>query len=203
VPYNRRMKIPIISSESILKVYQLSRDDLKGILPHILISVAVFLTGIAIGLIFPQRFASLFTEFSKSTSHLLDRDFLALAGLIFIRNTLASAIAISFGIFLGLIPLAAAFINGALVGTVLSGVEATRKTAAVLMLLPHGIFELPALFISWGTGIWVGTNAFRKEKETFRERQKKVIRIFFLIILPLLLIAAVIESSAIALLRRV
>jgi stage II sporulation protein M len=201
VPYNMRMQIPKISIESIRNNYRNIWKDLQGILPLVLISVAVFLAGIAAGLVYPHKFASLFSEFSKSTSHLFDRGFIVLAVLIFLRNSFASLIAISFGIFFGLVPVTAAFVNGALIGTVLSGIESARIFAALIVLLPHGIFELPALFISWGLGIWIGIFVLTKKQQTFISRQKSAYRIFFFVVLPLLLVAAIIEGSSIALLR--
>jgi stage II sporulation protein M len=196
-----RMQIPKISSESIRNNYRNIWKDLQAILPLILISIAVFLAGIAAGLVSPHRFASLYSEFSKSTSHLLDRGFIALAVLIFLRNSFASLVAISFGIFFGLVPIAAAFVNGALIGTVLSGIESARIFAVLAVLLPHGIFELPALFISWGLGIRTGIFVFKKKQQTFISSQKSAYRVFFFVVLPLLLVAAIIEGSAIALLR--
>ncbi|MEW6213944.1 MAG: stage II sporulation protein M [Nitrospirota bacterium] len=57
-------------------------------------------------------------------------------------------------------------------------------------LIPHGIFELPAIFVAWGLGIWRGVWMFRKDKDqTFKERANKAYRVFFAFILPLLIIA--------------
>jgi stage II sporulation protein M len=195
------MKMPMFSTGSVQNNFLKSWNDLHGILSFVLISIVVFLAGIAAGLAFPQKFEPLLSEFSRSTSHLLDRGMPALILLIFIRNSLASLIAVSFGVFFGIVPIAAAFLNGALVGTVLSGVEASRMFTAILILLPHGIFELPALFISWGLGLWTGSYIIKKNQETFMGRQKRAYRILLFLVLPLLLIAAVIEGSAIALLR--
>jgi len=62
-------------------------------------------------------------------------------------------------------------------------------------LLPHGIFEMPAIFISFGMGIKLGTFIFEKEKKkTFIEYFKKSMLVFFTIIVPLLVVAAIIET---------
>jgi stage II sporulation protein M len=71
-----------------------------------------------------------------------------------------------------------------------------------LNLLPHGIFELPAIFISFGMGLKFGTFLFYKEKmKKFAEFFSNSLRVFVFVILPLLVIAAIIEGSLIFLLK--
>ena len=65
-------------------------------------------------------------------------------------------------------------------------------------LLPHGIFELPAVFISLGLGIRLGTTLFNRnvkniDKEIFR-RLRNSFKVFIFIVLPLLVVAAIIEG---------
>jgi len=72
---------------------------------------------------------------------------------IFINNALASLIGLVLGIFLGIFPLITAITNGAILGFVL---ERTVQSVSILQLwrlFPHGVFELPAIFISLGLGI--------------------------------------------------
>jgi uncharacterized membrane protein SpoIIM required for sporulation len=60
------------------------------------------------------------------------------------------------------------------------------------------MFELPAVFISWGLGIWMGTWWLGRRDISAKEKLKKALRIFFVIVLPLLVVAAVIEGLSIA-----
>jgi stage II sporulation protein M len=70
---------------------------------------------------------------------------------------------------------------------------------SLLNLLPHGIFELPAIFISLGLGLKLGTTWFKKNiAETFRKYFWESLRVFVWIILPLLSVAAIIEGLLIA-----
>jgi len=65
-------------------------------------------------------------------------------------------------------------------------------------LVPHGIFELPAIFISLGIGLKFGTFIFQKNKsESFRRYLWNSLQLFVLIIMPLLIAAAIIEGALI------
>ena len=62
-------------------------------------------------------------------------------------------------------------------------------------LLPHGIFELPAVIISIGIGIKIGLDIWKKDaKQRLKRNFKEAIRLFIFVILPLLLIAGIIEG---------
>ena len=62
-----------------------------------------------------------------------------------------------------------------------------------------GDFELPALFISIGLGLKLGLFLFiRQPKERFFNYLINSLRVFIFIILPLLLLAAIIEGLLIA-----
>lgn len=68
-----------------------------------------------------------------------------------------------------------------------------------LGLLPHGIFELPAMFLSLAMGIQLCLNISKKilKKErrlSIKDILSESVRLFILFILPLLICAAVIET---------
>ena len=186
-----------LSRQDVKRYYRESLSDLRQIQNIILIGIIAFLIGISIGLAFPSQFEGILAGFARSVQHLIDKNAFALIGLIFLRNSIAALISIVLGIFCALIPIASAIFNGALIGVVLSKIKEVNKLSALFLLMPHGIFELPAIFISWGLGIWLGIYMFRKNEDTIKERRKKAFRIYGLIVLPLLLIAAIIEGSAI------
>ena len=108
-------------------------------------------------------------------------------------------ISILLGAVLGIVPILAAIMNGLLVGITISSVTKTNGAIVLLALLPHGIFELPAMFISWGLGIWNGIWYFQKGTShyTFSKLRNMSLRIYFNVLLPLFLIAAVIEGLGI------
>jgi len=54
---------------------------------------------------------------------------------------------------------------------------------------------LPAIFLSFGLGIKLGTFILQKKKiESFKDYFLNSLRVFFFVILPLLIVAAIIEG---------
>ena len=122
-----------------------------------------------------------------------------LTGYIFLNNFLSSFQGMFFGFFFGVYSFVAIVFNGYFVGFVSSLSVKSMGTLVLWRLLPHGIFELPAIFISFGLGLKFGTFILKKKKfESFSYYLFNNIRIFLLIILPLLIIAALIEGFLIA-----
>jgi len=75
---------------------------------------------------------------------------------ILINNTRAFGLMVLGAITGGLLTLFALLFNGLLIGFVLGGVAADRGIAFVFVgLVPHGIFELPALFAGAAVGLRV------------------------------------------------
>jgi len=121
---------------------------------------------------------------------------------IFLNNIQGGFFGMIFGIILGIFPIFATFANGYIVGYVSSSVVSSSGIGSLVNLLPHGIFELPAIFISFGMGLKLGTFIFYKSKaKHFREFFVNSLRVFVFIVLPLLVIAAIIEGSLIFLLK--
>jgi len=119
---------------------------------------------------------------------------------IFKNNVLSSFVALFFGVILGIIPVLAAISNGYVLGFVSSIVVGEVGYLSLWRLLPHGIFEIPAIIISLGLGIKFGMFIFAKNpREEFMRRLILGLKVFLSIILPLLVIAAVIEGLLIGL----
>ena len=107
-----------------------------------------------------------------------------------------------FGFLLGIFPVIAAIANGYLLGFVALISVNNGGWFILFKLLPHGIFELPAIFISLGLGLKLGTCIFRKEiLKNFNEYFINSLRVFLFIVIPLLLIAGIIEGSLIFILN--
>ncbi|MDP1696156.1 MAG: stage II sporulation protein M [archaeon] len=87
------------------------------------------------------------------------KDFSMGGTILFIfQNNLSSAFfAMLLGIFLGIIPLLNAGFNGVIVGYVFAKASALNGWTVLFKILPHGIFELPAIFIALGMGLRIGT----------------------------------------------
>jgi len=114
---------------------------------------------------------------------------------IFLNNLQASFFGVILGIFLGIFPIIIAVANGYILGFV-SLISVMNEGGSILWkLFPHGIFELPAIFISLGLGLKLGSFIFQKKKfNLFKEYFWNSIRVFLFIVIPLLIIAAIIEG---------
>ena len=122
-----------------------------------------------------------------------------LIGFIFVNNLQSSFFGLLFGTILGIFPVFAAIINGYVLGFV--GAMSVDAEGIFILgrLLPHGIFELPAIFISLGLGLKLGSFIFQKEKRnSFKKYFWNSLRVFLFVVLPLLIMAAIIEGVLIS-----
>ena len=114
---------------------------------------------------------------------------------LFLHNLAATYITMCLVTLWGLVPLAAAVGNGLLLGWVVATVTGTSLSTAAALLVPHGLFEWPAMLIAWGVGLWRGVGyRFGPHSARYIDRWKQANLLYFSIVLPLLLIAAVIEG---------
>ncbi len=187
-----------IPAEYIKKLYRDSFKDLREAGNTILIAVAIFLICISIGMAHPSLSDDTLSSMKSLAKHLSGKSITVLVLTIFLKNSLSSVLSIVTGPFLGIIPIAGAIINGLLLGSTLSYMKEINKPYALIYLFPHGLFEFPAMFMAWGLGLWQGIWFFKKQRDdSFKERRNKALRILFIIILPLLLVAAMIEGTSI------
>ena len=184
----------------LFKQIQDAKPVIRDVRYHIGTAVVFFVTGVFVGLQKPGYFGESFRYLTEMAGYLKNQNILVITAFLFLKNATASFIVLWAGTLLGVVSLGAAVQNGLLMGAVLSRQEA--PVLALLSIIPHGIFELPAFFMSCGIGIWRGTWLFRKDRsEPYGQRAKRGYRLFFRVIIPLLVIAAMIEGSLIALAR--
>ncbi len=162
---------------------------------YIYYSIFIFILSAGIGFIFSERFGFL-NELIKG---LLDKttgmNFWQLTFFILQSNIKNSFFVLILGMLFGIFPIFSALMNGVVVGYVLRRTADIAGVSQFWRILPHGIFELPAIFISLGLGIKLGFFFFnRKKKEEFKDRFYESINTFLMIVVPLLIIAAIIES---------
>jgi len=171
--------------------------------------VAIFLFGIGFGgglisgLASPGSIAGLFSEdvaaLEEFASLLATLPQSSVFLFILIKNTSAVLISFVLSPIFCLVPVVALIINGGLIGFV-SALVIQEKSLGYLLagLLPHGIFELPALIIGETVALSFGTAVLlaliKKERRNqllphFRQDLK-----YLVVALALLLPAALIET---------
>ncbi|MAG78954.1 hypothetical protein CMI40_01100 [Candidatus Pacearchaeota archaeon] len=181
--------------------YKKSWNYIKESKNFIYLIIGIFIVFILVGFFIPtpqsvvEQILKFIKELLEKTQNMSQGE---LIRFILLNNSQTSLFGIIFGVLLGIFPIIATIINGYLLGFVAS-ISVEREGFIILWkLLPHGIFELPAIFISFGLGLKFGTFIFRKNKsKSFREYLINSLRVFLFIILPLLIIAAIIEGTLI------
>ena len=162
---------------------------------------AIFLLFILIGYFIPapefieRAILEFIDELLSRTENL---SWAGLVGFIFFNNLQSSFFGMIFGLAFGIFSVITVVVNGYLLGFVSVRMVETQGFAVLWRLLPHGIFELPAVLVSMGLGLKMGTFIFRKNKiKSLKEFFLKSLKAFFFVIIPLLVVAALIESTLI------
>jgi stage II sporulation protein M len=180
----------------------LPRFDASRLRPFVIASVLIFcaaaFTGSFAIIYFPDlanRLQDLLKEFAEMFRG-LPRFQLALA--IFFNNSLKTLVVILLGPLLGIAPVVFLIMNGAILGAVVPVAAASKGVWSSLMtILPHGVFELPAILMGTSIGLRLGAHACRRWAGTadrsLRSELGDGLRIYFSIIVPLLLLAAAVE----------
>lgn len=185
--------------------FKKSTDYLEKSKKFIYAVTIIFFSFVFIGFFIPtppaieQYLLELIEELVDQTEGM---SFLELTNFIFLNNLRSSFLGIILGVFFGIIPIFYSVFNGYLIGFVAFISVAEGGVFVLWRILPHGIFELPAVFISLGLGLKLGTFIFQKNiLKSFVDFFWNSLRVFLFIVLPLLIIAAIIETGLIFLLE--
>jgi stage II sporulation protein M len=186
---------------SLKEYFCASLDYIRENKKYIYTSIILFFISAIIGVALHSHLSYLDEMIKEILDKAANLSGLDLIAFIFKNNLLASFYFLFLGIILGIIPLVNSITNGLLIGYVCEKVASTSSIIDLWRLLPHGIFELPAIFISAGLGIKLGMAVFSKnERKKINENLTKSMITFILVIIPLLIIAAIIEGLLITLL---
>ena len=179
--------------------------------------VAIFLfligfgSGLISGLATPGGIASLFSEdiaaLEEFAGLLVSLPKLSVFLFILIKNTSAVLISFALSPIFCLAPVVALILNGGLLGFVSTLVIQEKSLGYLLAgLIPHGIFELPALIIGEAVALRFGTAVLlavvkRERRSHLLSYLRQSLR-YLLIALTLFLLAAIIETYITPLLLR-
>jgi stage II sporulation protein M len=168
----------------------------------LIIAILLFAIGIVLGLTAPAGISRLLSEelaALEEFGEILAPFTFAMFIFIFIKNAVALLVSFALSPIFCLVPILALFVNGWLVALVSSIVVEEKSLGFVLAgLLPHGIIELPALFIGEAAALSFGAMAvialFKKEKRNLLLPSLKQNLKYLWIALALFLPAAIIET---------
>lgn len=163
--------------------------------------IVLFFTFVFIGFFVPAP-ESVIEVIKKFIEELLKQtegmSFSELTGFIIFNNMQTSFFGMIFGIVLGIFPLLLTMSNGYLLGFVSKLSVQADGFLSLWRLLPHGIFELPSVFISLGLGMKIGSFLFQKKGKklkSLKEYSLNSLKVFLFVVIPLLIIAGIIEGA--------
>ncbi len=171
--------------------------------PYLLVIITLFLLATVAGYVSayfnPDIIDELMGQFEETYGWIAEESPIMIMLFIFANNTINSFIAMLLGTFFGIWPVIFILVNGYFIGVVVfSSVQEYGILVVLFALLPHGIIELPMIFISASMGLRLGVLAFQKifriKDIRFKYELFSAIRFFVTVIVPLLFIAAIIET---------
>lgn len=167
-------------------------------------AILVFILGAIVAIYSPNSFSFFNDMIKEIVLKIQGLNSFELVLFIFKNNIIGAFLGIVLGILLGIFPFINCLANGALLGYVLRKSVEAGGIGEIWRLLPHGVFELPAIFISFGLGIKLGGFILFRKGEKIKELKKRFfnsIRVFVFVVVPLLIIAAIIEGVLIGVLK--
>ncbi len=187
------------------KEYKNCWEYIKNSKNFIYYIIGIFLLSVLAGFFIPvpdDIYNKIMVYLSELLSQTEGMSALGIIRFIIFNNVTSTIFGILFGIFLGIYPIVSALVNGYILGFVSSVSVSGYGLTSLWKIFPHGIFELPAVFISLGLGLKLGMFIFQKDKlKSFKNYFTNSLKVFLLIIIPLLVIAGIIEGVLIALVR--
>ena len=170
----------------------------------------MFLVGFAYPVFFREE---IFGFLAELVEMLEGKGVVELIGFIFWNNMKASFFAVVLGVVIGIFPFVICVVNGYLVGFVAREAVMVDGIGVLWQLAPHGIFELPAIFLSIGIGLRLGSQVVGRGIGRLREDAPPVVasktigyvfkeglRVFVFVVLPLLFVAGIIEGVLVGML---
>ncbi len=169
---------------------------------YILTVVAVFAIFTAIGytvaVTSPSFTDQTITGFKEEVGPLKQTSALQLMLSIFENNVIKCFLVVVLGLALGIAPLLFMVANGIVIGIVVGATLAKTGLLYVLVgILPHGIIEMPMVFLSAAIGLKLGFDVIRalvqRKAHLWRDVREGLL-IFIFWVAPLLFVAAFMET---------
>lgn len=180
------------------------RGDFRRTLLYCALGMALaVLLGVGVGLLFPQQAYQVLNNFMEqiAESGVVDEAGEMSVFALLLNNWRAMLMSAAYGFIPFLfLPVLSLVINGALLG-MLAAIFAANGTSPLVYLagiLPHGIFELPALVFSIACGVCLCRNMCRlvvssPDRTPLPELLEELLRVIVLVIAPLTAAAAFVE----------
>ncbi|OPY25995.1 MAG: hypothetical protein A4E28_02791 [Methanocella sp. PtaU1.Bin125] len=163
-----------------------------------LLMLLSFLIGVVFAATMPDETARILSLISSQMEDIQSDSSFGLMINLFVHNAAICLVMVLLGLALGLISLLIVFDNGLMIGLV--GGAVAGKAGLVFTLaaiLPHGVIELPMLVLSAAIGVHLGycvLMALFRKPISMLDELKNGLLVFAVWVVPLLLVAAFVES---------
>ncbi len=182
-------------------------DSLWGVIGMLkkctVLVTAIFLVSVVSGYLYadsnPYESARVMQELSDELDWITDLDPILILFVIFLNNAIKSFLVIVLGVLV-IVPIMFIVFNGYILGIVMCESARTEGPLYVAAaILPHGIIELPMVLVSAALGTRIGMMVLLRIRgkiptEEILSTLKWSTSFYFRWILPLLFVAAVIET---------
>ncbi|MHC1576497.1 MAG: stage II sporulation protein M [Methanosarcinaceae archaeon] len=178
------------------------REYLYDLRYHVVAIAAIFIVSTIAGYVYtsmdPDSAALALEELEGLIEILRGLSPLEIMMFIFMNNTIKSLFAILLGLGFGLIPIFFIVYNGYVLGVISYVTSSSEGFGFVLAaIIPHGIIELPMVMLSAAIGLRLGQQvmyAIMGRDVCIKDELLKGIYVFMYWIVPLLFIAAMVET---------
>jgi len=173
----------------------------RPLVPYLLVLTALFAVAFPLGISTPLPARQQVTDmFLSVTEQYLDLAGGTLFFFILLHNVVASLLLVISGLLLGIIPILSVGLNGFFLGMLYrQAADQVGYANAALKVSPHGFFEIPALLFAASYGLWLGMSVLRrlrgKESDPLGVRINHAFEQYFIVVFPLLVVAAAIETA--------
>lgn len=178
------------------------RRNLHELRPFALAATLALAVGAVAGVIIPALLPEAAHSFGEGISEFVD---LArglsrpeLFVFIFLNNTVKALVMMYLGVGFGLVPLVFMFFNGMAIAVIVGGLSLSIGVGtAMTALLPHGLIEITAILLAAAVGLrlgWAFARRLRSQAVPLKAYLTDAWRFFLRLLMPMLLLAAVIET---------
>ncbi len=177
-------------------------EYLYSLKKYLFIVMGIFILSLIIGLLIsvknPGLSSNYLEMFRESFGWIKTLSPIVIMLLIFLNNALKSFLALVLGVGLGVVPVLFVAGNGIIVGMLANIIARQNGVLFVIAaLVPHGIIEVPMILISAGIGLRLGHKMYPSLlgfKTDINKELRKGIGFYIRFVLPLLFVAAMIET---------
>ena len=164
----------------------------------IAIFVAFYILGYFAAMMMPGTGTYVVSDFKQEVTPLKSMSPLGLMLGIFLNNALKCLLVIVLGLALGIAPALFMLANGLILGIVIGvTIRGTSLSYVLVGTIPHGVIEIPMVLISSAIGLKLGVDLMLKlfrKKVSIGKEIREGLTMYFVYIMPLLLLAAIIET---------